>query len=142
MPDQPIRFSDLSGDEQRAIDAAWAVTKHSYCPYTNFRVGSAVVTEDGTVFAGCNIENAGMTPAICSERVAASKAVSEGHRRFRYVAIVCATKLGGWSCGVCRQFLCEFGLDVEILTVIDENNSVLKRKLSDLLPESFGPHSL
>ena len=142
MLELPIPYAELTKEEQQLVDAAWEASKNAYCPYSNFPVGSAVLTEDGKVFTGCNIENSAWTPSICSERVALSKAVSEGHRKFRYIAIVCAKKQGGWPCGVCRQFLSEFGLQLQILNVTDQNKSVLKKSISDLLPNSFGPHSL
>jgi cytidine deaminase len=142
MSNQPICFSDLSSEEQQLIDAAWEASKNAYCPYSNFPVGAAILTNEGKIFSGCNIENAAWTPSICSERVAASKAVSEGFRHFRSIAIVCAKKQGGWSCGLCRQFLSEFGLQLMVLNVVDENKSVLKKSIAELLPDSFGPHSL
>jgi cytidine deaminase len=142
MDKEPLPFDKLSQEEQRLIDSAFDAAKNSYSPYSNFAVGAAVLTADGHIYGGCNIENAAWTPSICSERVALSKAVSEGHRHFKALAIICLKQPGGWSCGVCRQFISEFGLDIDILTVVDSNKSVFKKSLRELLPDAFGPSSL
>ena len=82
--------------------------KHSYAPYSNFNVGAAVLCKDGTVFTGCNIENASYTPTNCAERTAVFKAVYEGEREFAAIAIVSDSKNPTAPCGVCRQVLAEF----------------------------------
>ena len=139
---KPIPYASLSSEEKRLVDSACEVCKFAYCPYSNFPVGSAISTDDGKIFTGCNVENAAWSPSICAERVAVGKAVSEGYRKFKAIAIFCGTRQGGWSCGVCLQFLREFGLDLVIISVVDQDKSVLKKPLSELLPNSFGPESL
>ncbi len=138
----PIKYEDLREDEQRIVNAAFEAASKAYCPYSNFPVGATVLTDDGQLFSGCNVENAAWTPSICAERVAVSKAVSEGFRGFQAIALWCASKPGGWSCGVCRQFLSEFGLDLMILNIVSQDRSVLRKSLRELLPDSFGPHSI
>ena len=90
------------------INYAKKAMNNAYAPYSNFCVGAALLTDDGTVYTGCNIENSSFGATICAERTAAVKAVSEGHRRFTKIAIV--SKAGGYTypCGICRQFLSEF----------------------------------
>jgi cytidine deaminase len=142
MHNEPIQYDQLTIDEQRIVDAAFEASKKAYCPYSNFPVGAAVLTDEGQIFTGCNIENAAWTPSICSERVAVSKAVSEGFRSFKAIALICASRPGGWSCGLCRQFMSEFGLEIMVLNMVSEDKSVLKKTLRELLPDSFGPFSL
>lgn len=140
MPDLTIPYIKLSPQEQRLVDAALEASKHAYCPHSNFHVGAAILTANDKIFSGCNIENASYGVSICAERTAAVKAVSEGHKSFNTVAVCCADKLGGWPCGACRQFLSEFGLNATVLCIVDENKSVQRKLLSELLPNSFGPH--
>jgi cytidine deaminase len=137
-----IQYADLAKEEQQLVDAAWEASKYAHCPYSQFPVGAAIITVEGKIFTGCNIENAAWTPSICSERVAVSKAVSEGYKKFKAIAVVCAKKPGGFPCGLCRQVLCEFGLDIIVLSVVNKDSSVLKHSVDTLLPNSFGPHSL
>jgi cytidine deaminase len=120
---------------QRAIEAR----EKSYSPYSHYKVGAALLTTDGKIFTGCNIENAAYSPSVCAERTAIFKAVSEGEREFAAIAVVTAD--GGAPCGICRQVIREFAPN---LTVIVGN---VKRDyqvftLTDLLPHSFGPENL
>ena len=120
---------------------------YSYVPYSHFRVGAALLCEDGTVYSGCNIENAAYTPTNCAERTAFFKAVSEGKRSFLAIAIAGgpegAEKLDYCPpCGVCRQVMREFcGADFEILLAISPTEW-RRYTLQELLPESFGPDNL
>ena len=132
--------------DRELIEAALAARHKAYTPYSHWQVGAALLSEDGEVFTGCNIENAAYTPTNCAERTALFKAVSEGARRFTAVAVV-----GGPEgsepkelcppCGVCRQALREF-VDPETFRVVlgaaDPAKTVV-RTLAELLPESFGP---
>jgi len=120
--------------------AAIAATKAAYSPYSTVRVGAALLAADGRVFTGCNVENASYGLTICAERVAATAAVAAGSRRWR--AIVIATNLDEplMPCGACRQFLFEFGdLDVH---VVGAGGACLAARLSELLPQPFGPRDL
>jgi cytidine deaminase len=108
----------------------------AYAPYSGFRVGAALESEDGRVFTGCNVENASYPVTICAERVALGAAVAAGANSFRRVAIVSSGRRVASPCGMCRQALAEFGLEVEVtsLTVGGERASWMLR---DLLPEAF-----
>ena len=113
--------------------------KLAYTPYSTYKVGAALLTVEGQIFTGCNIENAAYTPSICAERTAIFKAVSEGERQFVALAVVTAD--GGTPCGVCRQVIREFAPNLTIV-VGAVNGSYQILTLSDLLPASFGPENL
>lgn len=115
--------------------------KNSYSPYSNYPVGAAVLAEDGLVYGGTNIENSAYPSGLCAERVAITKAISEGNRKILAVAVV--TRNGGAPCGACRQVMREFAsLDMPvILTTIDDGFEE-EFTLGDLLPRSFGPDDL
>ena len=122
----------------------------SYAPYSRFCVGAALLTKDGKIYTGCNIENAAYTPSNCAERTAIFKAVSEGERDFAAIAIAGGPKdapVGALQycapCGVCRQVMAEF-CDPDTFTIFlaRSENDMKEYKLKDLLPESFGPANL
>ncbi len=115
--------------------------KNSYSPYSNYPVGAAVLAEDGLVYGGTNIENSAYPSGLCAERVAITKAISEGNRKILAVAVV--TRNGGAPCGACRQVMREFAsLEMPvILTTIDDGFEE-EFTLGDLLPRSFGPDDL
>ena len=121
--------------------AAVTMLDRAYCPYSHFAVGAALECADGTVFTGCNIENADFSPTICAERTAVAKAVSEGHTDF--VRIVVAGRCESFCvpCGVCRQVLREFAPDMEIICLNSKGEEQVFT-LSELLPHSFGPEFL
>lgn len=120
---------------------AYEAMKNAYAPYSDFKVGAALLTKSGNVYTGCNIENASFTPTVCAERVAIFKAVSEGEREFSKIAVA-GGKNGEISsvcppCGVCRQVLSEFcGPDFEVLFVLG-NGKYETHTLGELLPHSF-----
>lgn len=117
------------------IEAARQAKERAYAPYSGYSVGAALETEDGSVFAGCNVENAAYPQSMCAERVAILKAVSEGHRRVRRIVVV--TDDGGTPCGGCRSVLAEFGTpETEIITV-DRHGCRHHYTLGLLLPEAF-----
>ncbi len=120
---------------------AMAMLKKSYCPYSHFAVGAALECSDGTVYTGCNVENAAFGPTLCAERVAVGKAVSEGHRDFVRIVIAANSKDYCTPCGVCRQVLREFAPDLEVICLngAGEEKSLT---LPELLPYSFGPEFL
>ena len=121
--------------------AAVAMLDRAYCPYSHFAVGAALECADGTVFTGCNIENAAYCPGICAERTAVAKAVSEGHSDF--IRIVIAGRSADFCvpCGVCRQVLREFAPDIEVICLNGKGEEKVFT-LSELLPHSFGPEFL
>ena len=126
--------------DQDLIAAAIAASEHAYIPYSNYAVGAALRTVDGTLYTGCNIENAGFTPTICAERTALFKAVSEGQRDFAAVAVV--TRDGGSPCGVCRQAMFEFSPAMRVILADLDGKVKLTTTLAELLPHGFGPVNL
>lgn len=126
---------------QALVGEATTIRKRAYCPYSNFSVGAALLTEDGSkVYTGCNIENSTLTPTICAERTAISKAVCDGYIKFTKVAVVAHQQEFTAPCGVCRQALNEFRSsdgDMEIYLSRPTHDKVLCTKLSQILPLSF-----
>jgi len=127
-------------DISQLIKKALEAKERAYVPYSNFRVGAAILTEDGEIFTGCNIEISSYSPTLCAERTAIFKAVSEGHRKIKAIAVVGDTNYT-YPCGVCRQVIREFGKDATIIIANSEDDYRLY-KLEDLLPHSFGPEDL
>ncbi len=128
---------------QKLMEKAIEAMGHSYSPYSGFKVGAALLCSDGTVYQGCNIENAAYSPSICAERTAIFKAVYDGHRDFTAIA-VCGGKDGVISgafppCGVCRQVMREFCDDDFAIYLRDAQGDVKAYTLADLLPQSFSP---
>ena len=109
--------------------------RYAYAPYSGYRVGAALETESGEVFTGCNVENASYGLTICAERTAVVKAVSAGHTRFRRLVIATEADRAAPPCGTCRQFVAEFGLDVEVHSVSRKEQA--SWLLKDLIPELF-----
>ena len=122
-------------------NTALAMRERSYSPYSRFRVGAALECSDGTVFTGCNIENAAYGPTLCAERTAVAKAVSEGRQDFVRIVVAGDSKAPCVPCGVCRQVLREFAPDMEIIC-LGADGEALTMSLKDLLPHSFGPEFL
>ena len=118
---------------------AISAREYAYAPYSNYAVGAALVTTDGKIYTGCNIENASYTPSICAERTAMFKAISEGD--FDFTAIAVVTVDGGAPCGVCRQVMREFAPKLTVI-IGDLAGNYRIFTLSDLLPRSFGPENL
>ena len=114
---------------------------NAYAPYSGFPVGAALECEDGTVFTGCNVENCAYGSGICAERTAVCKAVSEGFRKFRRIAIYGQGASYCVPCGACRQVLAEFSYDMEVLSARGDGRYVSYR-LSQLMPQAFLPESL
>ena len=128
--------------DQELVDIAFKMLERSYIPYSNFPVGAAICCSDGTIFTGCNVENAAYGSTICAERTALVKAVSEGHRDdLERIAVVGNSNDYCWPCGACRQMLYEFNPDMTVL-VARGNRDFVKLKLHELLPHGFGPKSL
>ncbi len=126
--------------EAELIQAAIAASANAYIPYSDYRVGAALLCADGEVYTGCNVESASYTPTICAERTALVKAISDGQRDFSAVAVV--TRDGGSPCGVCRQLLFEFSPQMTVI-MADLEGAVRQRvTLADLLPLGFGPTNL
>ena len=131
---------------EELMKIAEGARENSYCPYSGFSVGAALLTEDGTVFTGCNIENAAYGPSNCAERTAFFKAVSEGVTEFQAIAIIGGKKgeKGQFCapCGVCRQVMAEFCHAEKFDVVLGTEKEIKVYKLKELLPESFGAANL
>jgi cytidine deaminase len=114
----------------------------AYAPYSRYKVGAAIVLEDGSVFTGCNVENSTYGATTCAEQIAVFKAVSEkGKIRIQSVMVVTESNPPASPCGICRQVLAEFGPKARIY-VANTQGKVLERKLSQLFPEAFTPDQL
>ena len=129
------------------ISTAVSMQERAYVPYSHFPVGAALLCSDGAVFTGCNVENAAYGSTLCAERTALVKAVSEGVREFSRIAIVGAAEgkvntLVTSPCGVCRQFLYEFGGDELEVILAKSEEDYLEMTLGQLLPIGFGPANL
>ncbi len=133
--------SNSAISDEQLVETAREAMKRAYAPYSKFHVAAALVTGEGAVFTGVNIENASYGLTVCAERVALFKAVSEGERAIARIAVVSSAENATYPCGACLQALKEFSADA---TVILEDNSgrLVKHKLSELLPHSFGRESL
>ncbi len=132
---------------EELIETALKAREFSYSPYSKFKVGAALLAQNGKVYTGCNIENASYTPTNCAERTAFFKAVSEGEREFEAIAIV-----GGYDgapteysypCGVCRQVMMEFcdPKSFRVITAVSKEK-YLEKTLEEMLPYGFGPSNL
>ncbi|MCM1106410.1 MAG: cytidine deaminase [Blautia sp.] len=133
-------------EDQELFRLAQEARKNAYTPYSHWTVGAALLTAEGKVYQGCNIENAAYTPTSCAERTAFFKAVSEGERRFSAIAVA-----GGWQgrepescapCGVCRQVMMEFCDPASFLVIFKSGEVLRALRLCELVPESFGPGNL
>jgi cytidine deaminase len=109
--------------------------ENAYVPYSNFKVGAALLTTDGAVYTGCNIENISYGATICAERTAIFKAVSEGCHSFERLAIVSSGKEKTFPCGICRQVLEEFMPDGEV--IVADNDGIEVLKVVELMPHGF-----
>jgi cytidine deaminase len=129
-------------NEQRMqlIEKAQQARQQAYAPYSNYRVGAALLTSTGDVFSGANVENAAYPTSMCAERVAIFKAVSEGQRQLQAIAVV--TENGGSPCGSCRQVLAEFGLETLVLIADAQGRVVQEMTVEELLPGAFRPADL
>lgn len=125
---------------EKLIQTALEARRWAYAPYSQYRVGAALLTSSGKIYDGVNVENAAYPDSICAERVAVFKAVSEGETSFEALAV--ATSNAGAPCGSCRQVLAEFGLDTLVLIVDDQGRVMRETSVDELLPGSFGPKDL
>ncbi|HEY9084507.1 MAG TPA: cytidine deaminase [Candidatus Tyrphobacter sp.] len=117
------------------LDAARAARERAHAPYSGFAVGAAVETQDGSIVTGCNVENASFGLSICAERVAVVRAVAEGHRVIRAIAIAGPPGIDAGPCGACRQFLAEFDPDMAVSFTM--RDGIVNTTLSELLPYAF-----
>ena len=135
-------------EKETLVKMALEARQKAYTPYSHFKVGAALLTQDGKVYTGCNVENASYTPTNCAERTAFFKAVSEGDTKFSAIAIVggleSATELNYCSpCGVCRQVMMEFCDPKTFEVIMGKSESEYQvMTLEELLPLGFGPNNL
>ena len=128
-----------TNEREHLLALAADARKNAYAPYSGYRVGAALLAEDGRAFVGCNVENSSFSPTLCAERVALGAAIAAGAQRFLAIAVV-----GGSGdtvapcppCGVCRQSLSEF-TDGSLVVVFYGDNGIMECRLSDLLPHGF-----
>lgn len=136
-----VEFNSLNENIKNLLKKATEIRKRAYCPYSNFAVGVTILTEeDSQEYTGCNIENSALSPSICAERAAISKAVCDGYLKYKAVAVVAHQSHFTAPCGVCRQTLSEFvgsDGDMEIYLSKPTLDEVLCTKLSQILPLSF-----
>jgi len=133
--------------DRELIDLAIEARNNAYTPYSDFKVGAALLSKEGKVYKGCNIENAAYTPTNCAERTAFFKAVSEGVTDFKAIAIVGGYDKDGLKfcppCGVCRQVMMEFcESDKFRILLLDEDDEIKSYLLKDILPFGFGRNNL
>jgi len=126
---------------ERLVAAAISARDNAYAPYSNYKVGAALLTKQGKIYTGCNVENASYGASICAERTAVVKAVSEGETEFEAIAIVTDDSSLGSPCGICRQFLAEFGTDIKLI-IANLNGAKVESTLQEYLPHAFGPDYL
>jgi len=125
----------------KLVKEAKKARKKAYTPYSKFKVGAAVLSGDGKIFTGCNIENASFGLAVCAERVAIFKAISEGSTKFEAIAVIGDTDKPCSPCGACRQVISEFGEDIPLI-MANLKGDVKIIKIKELLPEAFGKNDL
>ncbi len=128
-------------NKEELIDVAKKARKNAYAPYSKFKVGAALLTKSGKVFTGCNVENSSFGASMCAERVAVFKAVSEGEREFEAIAVVTDTDDPAMPCGMCRQVLSEFSMDIEVYAA-NLDGKVKTTTLRELLPYAFTKEDL
>jgi cytidine deaminase len=126
--------------DQELFAAAMSARQNAYAPYSKFAVGAAVRTMDGTIFTGCNIENASYSLSICAERVAIFSAISRGYFALAVLCVVADTAEPVAPCGACRQVMLEFNIKEVLLT--NCAGAWKRMKMAELLPVSFGPETL
>ena len=126
---------------KKLIGEAEQARKKAYTPYSKFKVGAAILTSEGRIFSGCNIENASFGLTICAERVAVFKAISEGFKKFEAIAIIADTLRPCYPCGACRQVILEFGEDITLI-MANLKGDIKINKIKELLPEAFNKNDL
>ncbi|CAF9919971.1 hypothetical protein IMSHALPRED_004782 [Imshaugia aleurites] len=145
-PDQETKASEQFGLDDRSLEQlkekAVAAKGRAYCPYSHFRVGAALLSADGSIIVGANVENASYPVGTCAERCALATAVTGGHTSFKALAVATDITPSASPCGMCRQFIREFcSLEMPVF-MYDRDGRVVVRTLEKLLPMSFGPEDL
>jgi cytidine deaminase len=144
MPPDSRPVADLTLDDRTATlmrERAFAVMERAYAPYSRFRVGAALLSSDGSITEGCNVENAAYPSGICAERSAVSAAVARGNRSFEAILIATEADEPTPPCGMCRQVLEEFSPHLVVVAATRDGREA-RWTLDELLPKAFTPHSL
>mgnify|MGYP001089055783 CR=1 FL=1 len=128
-------------NKKQLVEKALEARQQAYAPYSHFPVGAALVTSTGKVFTGCNVEQATYGGTICAERTAIVKAVSEGEKEIEAICCVADTEDFCTPCGICRQFIYEFGPNIEVI-MANNKGEYRSASISELLPNAFGSDSL
>lgn len=128
--------------KEKLLKEAVEASKYAHCPYSNFRVGAAVLTASGKIYKGGNIENVSYGATVCAERVAIWKAVSEGEKDFQAIAVIGPGSKEAYPCALCRQVMVEFGLDWLVISGDSRGNYLGERIVRDLVPFPFTPDAL
>lgn len=121
---------------EKLLSAARECRERAFAPFSGFRVGAAVEADDGTIFAGCNVESASYGLTMCAERVAIFSAVAAGRKRIKRISVVAESDELTAPCGACRQVIWEFGGDIPVL-IVNTNGESVERQMSELLPMAF-----
>lgn len=140
MASAPTTLTDDLVD--RLLAAARTAADRAYVPYSRFPVGAAVLTGDGTIVSGCNIENASYGLTICAERVAIFQAVAAGHTRIRAIAVAAPKALGTTPCGACRQVINEFKAADDLPVLLEGEAGPVTLSFAAILPHAFGARDL
>lgn len=135
-----LMATPLFAEYETLAASALEARERAYCPYSDYAVGAALLTSEGEMIQGCNVENASYGLTLCAERSAVMAALSQGKRNF--TAIVVATRDGGTPCGACRQVLNEFSPHMTVISVDASGKITHQTTLDKLLPTAFGPHNL
>jgi cytidine deaminase len=135
------KMTNMDRRDLELIEAAKRAREKAYVPYSRFPVGAALITEDGTLYTGCNVENASYGLSNCAERTAIFKAASDGHRRIQVIAVVADTQGPVSPCGACRQVLSEFGPDARVI-LANLKGDVQVTTVRELLPGAFRDNDL
>jgi cytidine deaminase len=125
---------------QTLLDAAWKARENACCAFSHFAVGAAIETSDGSIYSGCNIENASYGLTVCAERVAIWKALSEGVREFRRIVVVTEASTLTPPCGACRQIIWEYCRDIPVTASNRKDSRTWQ--MSELLPDAFAVDNL
>jgi len=141
LSDKKEGENTVKKEYKKLINEAEKARKRAYTPYSKFKVGAAVLSVDGKIFTGCNIENASFGLTLCAERVAIFKAISEGSTKFEAIAVVGDTDKPCSPCGACRQVISEFGEDIPLI-MANLKGDIKIKKIKELLPEAFGKNDL
>jgi len=126
----------MEHSEKNLVKAATAVRENAYAPFSEFKVGAAIETDDGEIISGCNVESASYGLTVCAERVAIWKAISAGRRKIKRIAVVADTEDLTPPCGVCRQIIWEFGGDIPVI-LANLHGDTETVQMKDLLPRAF-----